>query len=367
MPGCDPGCLPRRRWQRLFTRQHWRRQQYRQLRRDGNQPRVVHFPANLGIQTVTLTAADPSGNTNAVACSFNVVDNQMPTLVCPSNIVAENDPGSCTAYGVTGLSPTFSDNCSFDLSYELEIMPQEIGIPYAISGNGPLGAADIPVGAATLTYTMIDAGGNSANCSTAIEVVDAEAPSIACPALIATVNDPGQCGAVVSFNIEYFDNCLLGPNPLQLIEGQASGAFLRSGRGGKHLHRDRYCRQIPPPCTFTVTVQDTEAPDAVCQDYTVQLDFNGDASIVADDVDGVSLDNCGIQSIGVSPNTFTCANIGPNTVTLTVTDNNGLSSSCNANVMVSFDELPDDDCDGVANIFGHLPRRRRLVDNGGTR
>jgi hypothetical protein len=43
--------------------------------------------------------------------------------------------------------------------------------------------------------------------------------------------------------------------------------------------------------------------------------------------------------MAVSPNTFNCSQIGPNSVTLTVTDNEGLSSSCNATVTVE-DKTP---------------------------
>jgi len=83
-------------------------------------------------------------------------------------------------------------------------------------------------------------------------------------------------------------------------------------------------------CSFDVTINDTEAPVAVCQDITVQLDAAGMVSIVAADVDGGSTDNCGIAGLSVTPSTFTCADVGPNTVTLTVTDTSGNSSTCTA-------------------------------------
>ncbi|MCB9283440.1 MAG: HYR domain-containing protein [Lewinellaceae bacterium] len=298
-------------------------------------PALSFSCADLGVQTVTLTATDPSGNTNTAPCSFNVVDNQTPTLICPPNILAENDPGSCTAFGITGLSPTYSDNCSVDLTYELEITPQETGVSYSIFGNNsPLGSANIPVGTATLTYTLIDASGNSATCSTSIEVVDAEAPTIICPNNIVTVNDPGQCGAMVSFDIEYFDNCALGSDPLELVAGQASGTFFPVGVVENTFAVTDFAGNATL-CTFPVTVQDTEAPNALCQSYTTQLNFNGETSITAANVDGGSSDNCDIQSMSVSPNSFDETNLGANTVTLTVTDIHGNSSSCSTTVTVT--------------------------------
>ena len=74
-------------------------------------------------------------------------------------------------------------------------------------------------------------------------------------------------------------------------------------------------------CTATVTVEDNVSPTAVCQPVTVQLDGSGNATVTAAQVDGGSSDNCSITSMSVSPSTFTCANAGANTVTLTVSYN----------------------------------------------
>jgi len=47
----------------------------------------------------------------------------------------------------------------------------------------------------------------------------------------------------------------------------------------------------------TITTLETEAPNAVCQDVTVQLDGNGDATVSTAMVDNGSTDNCSIQSL----------------------------------------------------------------------
>ena len=75
-------------------------------------------------------------------------------------------------------------------------------------------------------------------------------------------------------------------------------------------------------CTSTVTVEDNEKPDALCKTHTVQLDADGNGSLSTNDIDDSSSDACGIKSLSASPNTFDCGNVGANTVTLTVTDDN---------------------------------------------
>ncbi|MFT5075714.1 MAG: hypothetical protein ACJAX7_000645 [Saprospiraceae bacterium] len=75
-------------------------------------------------------------------------------------------------------------------------------------------------------------------------------------------------------------------------------------------------------------------PNAVCKTHVVTLDINGEASIVADDVEGGSYDDDGIVSMSIDIDTFNCDDVGFNSVTLTVTDTDGLTSSCIAYVEV---------------------------------
>lgn len=80
-------------------------------------------------------------------------------------------------------------------------------------------------------------------------------------------------------------------------------------------------------------------PIAKTRDITVQLDATGSASITAADVDNGSYDAGGGVSLSVSPTSFDCGNVGPNTVILTVTDDYGSVSTATAIVTVE-DNLP---------------------------
>lgn len=87
-------------------------------------------------------------------------------------------------------------------------------------------------------------------------------------------------------------------------------------------------------CTAIVTVVDDTTPDIQTQDITVQLDASGNASITASDIDDGTSDACGIASLSVNPSSFTCSDLGANTVTLTAVDVNGNASSATATVTV---------------------------------
>ncbi|MGJ8683502.1 MAG: FG-GAP-like repeat-containing protein [Nonlabens sp.] len=81
---------------------------------------------------------------------------------------------------------------------------------------------------------------------------------------------------------------------------------------------------------------------AVSQDITVNLDSGGNITLAGEDVDGGSYSGCNqdvpIASYSVSPNSFDCTNLGPNTVTLTVTDNNGNTNTTSAIVTVELND-----------------------------
>jgi hypothetical protein len=144
--------------------------------------------------------------------------------------------------------------------------------------------------------------------------------------------DPGQCSTVVTFpDALALDNC--GIDTVLQTAGLPSGSMFPVGVNTVEYTATDSSGNTTI-CTFTITVTDNEPAIAVCQDITIQLDANGDATIVAADVDGGSTDNCGIASIAIDIDTFTCADVGPNNVTLTVTDVNGNTSTCIAVVTV---------------------------------
>jgi len=77
------------------------------------------------------------------------------------------------------------------------------------------------------------------------------------------------------------------------------------------------------------------APVAVCQDIEVALDENGQATISASNVDGGAYDPEGSPiELSIDKSDFTCADLGENKVTLTVTNEEGAPGACTAIVTV---------------------------------
>lgn len=91
-------------------------------------------------------------------------------------------------------------------------------------------------------------------------------------------------------------------------------------------------------CTFRVTVQDTIPPVVVCRATTVFVDPSGLAPVFGNPTDIASRieDNCSVDSLRLSPASFTCDAYGTTqAVTLFVTDLSGNTASCNTFVSVA--------------------------------
>ncbi|MEZ4776653.1 MAG: cohesin domain-containing protein [Bacteroidia bacterium] len=211
-----------------------------------------------------------------------------------------------------------------------------------VSGSGTSWTATKTVatggdGLVTFSIEIEDIYGNSSTLSATTDAssvtVDTEDPTITCPATINQNNDPGNCTAVVTFTTPTGNDNLAGYSVTQ-TGGPASGAAFPVGTTSVTFTVTDAAGNTTD-CSFDVIITDNEAPVVLTQPVTVELDVNGQASIVPADVDNVSYDQCGIATRTLDIDQFDCTDVGtPVTVTLTVTDVNGNVASNTAVVTV---------------------------------
>ena len=183
-----------------------------------------------------------------------------------------------------------------------------------------------------------------------------DAPEIFCIADFAADNDEGSCGAVVNFAPPIALDTEDGTLDASLIVqtgGPATGSEFPVGDTDvTFTATDSHGNETS--CTFVVTINDAEAPVAVCQALTVTLDAMGMGSLVAADLDGGSTDNCGVDSYAASQTTFSCSDVGDVTVVLEVYDAAGNMTSCEATVTVVDETAPVIACIGSPGALEYM-------------
>jgi len=281
------------------------------------------FP--LGDTYITYTATDRAGNTNATEAKqkVTVVDNTPPVISCPANITHNTDPGSCSATVNPGTA-TATDNCDNSPT-----------INGTRSDNQPLNAP-YPKGTTTITWTATDHASptpNQSSCTQTIKVEDHEAPTISCPGNIMKNNDPGICGAVVTYATPVgSDNCP-GATTAQTA-GLPSGSTFPVGTTTNTFEvTDTSGNKTS--CSFMVTVNDVEDPVISCPSSQT-LEPTCPSGAVATWTPPVGTDNCpGAVTTRSGPAPGSVFPIGmTTTVAYTVNDAHGHSASCNFTVTV---------------------------------
>ena len=274
---------------------------------------------DLGVHIITLEVQDFSG-ASIDEVVITITDTENPVITCPDGsgtpFTLPADANCQASIPDYSLEASATDNCSESL---------------VITQNPPAGTLLTGDGTSKfITLSTNDGNGNNAECSFTVTVQDLTPPVIQCPANILQNVDEGQCASTVSFaDPTANDNCGIA----SIVCVPASGSPFPLGT------TEVTCtvtdiNGLSNQCTFEVTITDNEPPIASCQDISIQLDPTGNASIVAADVDNGSSDLCGMVTLSTSVSSFTCADVGPNEVVLTVTDESGNSSMCTATVTV---------------------------------
>ncbi len=285
-----------------------------------------------GVITITYTYIDPNGCTVSASGDVTVEDNVPPAAIC-QDVTVQLDADGNGSITATDVDNGSNDNCGI--------------ASFSVS---PSNFTCANVGGNTVTLTVTDVNGNVATCTATATVEDNIDPIIGCTSDITAVTEGGDCGAIVNFqNAVGFDNC--GSVTVYQTAGFGSGSVFPVGDTLIEFTAQDDNNNIST-CTFTITVEDDDAPNAVCQSITVQLDDNGDATITADQVNFGSNDNCGVDTLEIDMDTFNCSHVGDNNVILTVTDVNGNTATCTAVVTVEDVTAPVVACQDIIVELG---------------
>ncbi len=175
-----------------------------------------------------------------------------------------------------------------------------------------------------------------------IEVRDSVAPALSCPTKSTVGIDDNGCETFVDVPLPDVDDC---SNQLMITNNSGyaqSNIGAASGIYPKGVHTIKYtvsdgCGNTSQ-CSTELTIVDSEAPNPICNNgVSVTIQQTGYVTLTPTNINNGSHDNCSPTNtliLQVSPNTFTCQDLGTKVVTLTVTDQSGNSAFCQTNVVV---------------------------------
>jgi len=317
--------------------------------------------------TVLWRLYDTSTNVSATCTTeFTITDTQSPTFVTIATQTRSLDPGfnMYTATSPTDLSWNIpaTDNCDLQI------------ITYQIDG-GPIIGTDLStsiigetfgVGTHTVVWEATDVNGNTNTGSYQVIIEDNEDPTVVCNNINIQLDNTGNYTlsnadinaiALGTADPSGIASLVVTPNTFDCSDVGANTVTLTATDNNGNTSS----------CSATVTIQDVTPPTALCQPISIALDAFGNATITAQDIDNGSVDACGSVSLSTSETTFDCADLGTNTVTLTVTDTNGNSSTCDAIVTVLDNITPVAVCQNITvnlDVTGNVSITGLDIDNG---
>jgi hypothetical protein len=288
------------------------------------------FPT--GTTAVTYTATDSAGNTSVGVQHVTVTESPAvpPTIDAPANVTLFTGTGA-TSCGVTVSNldaalgtATASDNCS---------------AVTVTRSNVPAGNV-FPLGNTTITYTATDASGNTASDTQVVTVVDNTPPVVTAPAAVTLFTGPGatSCGVTVTNLDGTFgtgsatDNCA-GVGAVSRSGVPSGGVFPVGETTLTYSATDAHGNTAS--ATQLVTVVDNTAPIITCP-ANITLEPTCPTGAIATWTAPVGTDNCAgattTRTSGAASGTV--FPIGSSTITYTVNDAHGNSSSCSFSVTV---------------------------------
>ncbi|XP_033640821.1 hyalin-like [Asterias rubens] len=309
----------------------------------------------LGLTTVTCTANDTALNEGSCLFNITVVDDEAPTLTCPSDVPSMNvDPGTASSNVTWSAPPSATDIVDGDVTANVVCTDD--------MGNVVVSGGLYAVGLTTVTCRANDTALNEGSCQFNITVVDNEAPSVTCPSDVPSMNvDPGTASSNVTWSAP--------PSANDIVDGDVTANVVcTDDMGNVVVSGDLYavglttvtCRANDTAlnegsCLFNITVDDNETPSVTCPSDvpSMNVDPGTTSSNVTwsappsanDIVDGdvtanvVCKDDTG--NVVVSGDLYA---LGLTTVTCRANDTALNEGSCQFNITVDDNEAPTVTC-----------------------
>ncbi|MEX1192069.1 MAG: HYR domain-containing protein [Brumimicrobium sp.] len=276
-------------------------------------------------QLITLTAEDEAGNTNSCDFEITLVDTTSPQAVCPPDVTESVDTDCEFSVPDYTTSTAATDNC-----YSMG--------DFTITQNIVSGTI-LNTGVHQIEMSIEDPAGNIGTCTFDLTVEDDIAPTI--NSCVPDQSEPTTSGCSAEISdytslLSVDDNCD-DLTDLIIVQSPTAGTVFTDTTVVTVTVTDLSGNSSD--CDFEVTINDVEDPVIDCPSDTV-VTVNSTCDYSAPDLTGEvsGSDNCssfGDMTITQDPVAGASLN-GAEVIEITLTDENGNSTTCNVSV------IPDD-------------------------
>ncbi|MBT3647922.1 MAG: T9SS type A sorting domain-containing protein, partial [Flavobacteriales bacterium] len=257
--------------------------------------------ADTGWNTITFYARDRSGNVDSMLAEVFIVDT-MPPFVTGSGDTLYLDANGMAVIDTAAMNISVYDNCQVDW------------VQFTID---TFYCAD--VGTNNWQVVASDVSGNVDSLNLSIVVADTFAPTVNAQNISVYLDSFGMATVDTTMvNAGAYDNCGIDSmwlaqqnfNCADTTGGTINWLYAVDGNGNVDS------------ASFVISVIDTIAPNLVAQNDTIYLDSSGVTSIDTSLISS-AFDNCGLDTLYFSQSSFTCADSGVNSITVTAIDESG--------------------------------------------
>ncbi|MBK7812147.1 MAG: M36 family metallopeptidase [Saprospiraceae bacterium] len=253
----------------------------------------------------------------------------------------------CITYGAASGLPTITCPAPLFVSCAIDVPAPNINLP--VVGGGCRAPLVVSWRRDSITnqtcanrfiihriYRVTDPCGAFAECIQLITVNDVTSPSPFCPA-----NQNLQCASAIppinTASVVVADGCGNAGIVVVHVSDTRVNQTCTNRFTLNRIYRATDVCGNSATCLQVFTVNDNTAPTLTCRNLTLYLSQNGTVVLTPSNAILVASDNCTPTAqlvFGASITNFTCANIGPNQVTISATDECLNTGNCLATITV---------------------------------
>lgn len=299
----------------------------------------------VGTTSLTYTAVDVNGNSAVCITTLTVEADLSVVAVCQDLEIALDSDGNAN------VDAADLDDGSFGGEGELT---------FSADGSASVSFDCEDVGENIVVLTVEDEEERTATCESIVTVEDNIPPQVDCQTnVIANVVNVGDEEVFVDVPLATAsDNCGVASIENSYNTGGADASDIYPTGQTPVVYTVTDVNGNTATCQTTVVVVGDDSIVPLCGSADASLDGDGSATVNAEDLDGGSFGGIGLLSFsvgGASTVSFGCADLGSNSVVLTVTDEDGNTATCTATVNISDDIGPDVVCTNDVEVMVAAP------------